>query len=52
MDVEETLDDLDVRDVFKRCLQAHDVPEDQYPTLLTAYEEVIVSLNESDPMAE
>jgi exonuclease SbcD len=52
MDVEETLDNLDVRDVFKRCLQAHDIPEDQYPTLLSAYEEVIVSLNESDPMAE
>jgi DNA repair protein SbcD/Mre11 len=52
MDVEETLDNLDVTDVFKRCLQAHDIPEDQYPTLLRAYEEVIVSLNESDPMAE
>jgi DNA repair protein SbcD/Mre11 len=52
MDVEETLDNLDVTDVFRRCLQAHDIPEDQYPTLLRAYEEVIVSLNESDPMAE
>jgi DNA repair protein SbcD/Mre11 len=52
MDAEETLDNLDVTDVFKRCLQAHDIPEDQYRALLSAYEEVIVSLNESDPMAE
>ena len=52
MDTEETLDDLDVTDVFKRCLQAHDIPEDQHPALLSAYQEVIVSLNESDPMAE
>ena len=52
MDTEETLDNLDVTDVFKRCLQAHDIPEDQHPALLRAYEEVIVSLNESDPMAE
>ncbi len=52
MDTEETLDNLDVTDVFKRCLQAHDIPEDRYPALLRAYQEVIVSLNESDPMAE
>jgi exonuclease SbcD len=52
MDTEETLDNLDVTDVFKRCLQAHDIPEDQHPALLSAYQEVVVSLNESDPMAE
>jgi exonuclease SbcD len=45
---EETLDDLDVTEVFKRCLQAHDVPEDQHPALLGAYREVIVSLMEAD----
>jgi exonuclease SbcD len=48
---EETLDDLDVTEVFKRCLQAHDVPEDQHPALLGAYREVIVSLRDSDPPA-
>jgi exonuclease SbcD len=47
----ETLDDLDVTEVFKRCLQAHEVPEDQHPALLGAYREVIVSLMEADPMA-
>ena len=47
MDTEETLDDLDVTDVFKRCLEAHEVPEDQRPALLSAYQEIIVSLNEA-----
>jgi exonuclease SbcD len=37
MGTEETLDDLNVTDVFKRCLQAHDIPEDQRPALLSAY---------------
>lgn len=49
---EETLDDLDATEVFQRCLQAHEVPEDQRPALLSAYREVIVSLSEADPMAE
>ena len=52
MDTDETLDDLDVTDVFKRCLESHEVPEDQRRVLLSAYQEVIVSLSEADPMAE
>lgn len=52
MAVEETLDDLDVTDVFKRCLQSHEVPEEQHPALLSAYQEIIVSLNEADPMEQ
>lgn len=52
MGTEETLDDLDVTDVFKRCLEAHKVPEEQHPALLSAYREIIVSLNEQDQMAE
>lgn len=52
MDVDETLDDLDVTDVFKRCLESHEVPEDQRPELLSAYQEIIASLNEQDQMAE
>jgi DNA repair protein SbcD/Mre11 len=51
MNTEETLDDLDVTDVFRRCLQSHEVPEDQQPGLLNAYQEIIASLNEADPMA-
>ena len=49
---EESLDDMDVTEVFERCLQAHDVPEDQHSSLLSAYQEVVVSLREADPMAD
>ena len=49
---EETLEDLDVTDVFQRCLAAHDIPLEQRPALLSAYQEIIVSLNEADARAE
>ena len=52
MDAEETLDDLDVTDVFTRCLGSHEIPEDQRPALVNAYQEIIVALNEADPMAQ
>lgn len=52
MNSEETLDDLDVTDVFQRCLQAHDVPEEQQASLLSAYREIILSINEEDLGAE
>jgi DNA repair protein SbcD/Mre11 len=52
MDRSETLDDLNVTDVFKRCLASHNIPEEQRPALLSAYREIIVSLNEQDRMAE
>ena len=48
----ETLDDLNVFDVFERCLSAHEVPQDQHPELLRAYRETIASLNEDDTRAE
>jgi DNA repair protein SbcD/Mre11 len=49
---EESLDELDVEEVFRRCLESHEVPEEQRPALLSAYREVVVSLNEADPMAK
>ena len=52
MNPEETLDDLDVADVFQRCLQAHDVPKEQQVSLLSAYREIILSINEEDLRAE
>jgi exonuclease SbcD len=48
----ETLDDLDVTDVFERCLEAHDIPMENRPAFLSAYQEILISLNEEDPMAE
>lgn len=49
---EETLDDLNVNDVFERCLAVHEVPEDQRPELLQAYQETVSSLYEDDMQAE
>jgi len=49
---QETLDDLNVNDVFERCLALHEVPEDQRPELLRAYQETLSSLYEDDAQAE
>ncbi|MDD4460403.1 MAG: exonuclease SbcCD subunit D C-terminal domain-containing protein [Proteiniphilum sp.] len=49
---DETLDDLNVNDVFERCLAVHDVPEEQRPELLRAYQETVSSLYEDDVQAE
>ncbi len=52
MRAEETLDDLDVNEVFDRCLAAHAVPEDQQPELLRAYREAVASLYADDDRLE
>jgi exonuclease SbcD len=49
---DETLDDLDVNDVFVRCLNTCDVPEDERPALIRSYKEIITSLHEEDANAE
>lgn len=49
---EETLDDMNVSDVFERCLVVHDAPEEQRPELLRAYQETVSSLYEDDVQAE
>jgi exonuclease SbcD len=49
---EETLDDLNVDDVFERCLASHDVSEDQRLELRRTYHEAITSLHEDDVHAE
>lgn len=49
---QETLDDLNVNDVFERCLAAHEMPEDQRPEVLRAYQETVASLYEDDTRAE
>jgi len=51
MTTDETLDDLDVTGVFHRCLEAHNIPEEQRPALLSAYQEIVVALHEEDQMA-
>jgi len=38
---DETLDDLNINDVFERCLDAHEISEKQRSILLQAYQEII-----------
>jgi exonuclease SbcD len=49
---DETLDDLDVGDVFTRCLDAFEVPDDDRQELTVSYNEIIKSLHEEDVNAE
>ena len=48
----ETLDDLDTSDVFTRCLDAFDVPDEDRGDLTASYNEIIQSLLEEDINAE
>lgn len=48
----ETLDSLDIHDVFVRCLDAHEITEDQREGLITTYDEILTSLNDNDVNAE
>lgn len=49
---DETLGDLNVNDVFERCLAVHEVPQEQRQELLRAYQETLSSLYEDDTRAE
>jgi exonuclease SbcD len=49
---DEILDDLNANDVFERCLTVHDVPEEQRPALMLAYQEALASLHADDSRAE
>lgn len=49
---DESLEDLDVDDVFARCLAAHDVPEAQQADLLQSYQQTLSSLHNDDLQAE
>jgi exonuclease SbcD len=48
----ETLAELEHEQVFHRCLAAHEIPAEQQPNLLTAYQEIIHDLFADDPLAE
>ncbi|MDD2944170.1 MAG: exonuclease SbcCD subunit D C-terminal domain-containing protein, partial [bacterium] len=52
VDEEETLDDLNVNEVFERCLAVHDLPEEQRLELCQTYREAISSLHDDDLRAE
>jgi len=52
IDEDETLDDLDAGDVFTRCLDTFDVPEEDREELTASYNEVINDLLVEDRNAE
>ena len=47
-DKQETLDDLDVNDVFIRCLDTYEVTEEERPMLIQSYREIVQDLQEKD----
>ncbi len=47
-DKQETLNDLDVNDVFIRCLDTYEVTEEERPMLIQSYREIIQYLQEKD----
>ena len=49
---DESLEDLDVDDVFSRCLAAHEIPEAQQADLLHTYQQTLSSINNDDTQAE
>ncbi|MFO8240517.1 MAG: exonuclease SbcCD subunit D C-terminal domain-containing protein [Dissulfuribacterales bacterium] len=49
---DETLDDLDAGDVFTRCLDTFDVPDQDRAELTASYNEIIRDLQEDDTNAE
>lgn len=49
---DETLDDLDVTDVFNRCLDAFEVPDSDRAELTRSYHEIVKDLEEEDRHAE
>ncbi|MDI3503583.1 MAG: repair protein SbcD/Mre11 [Candidatus Cloacimonadota bacterium] len=50
--LDETLDDLSEIEVFERCLQVHEIPEDQKQDMLNAYNEILLSIHEMDRQGE
>ncbi len=49
---DETLDDLDAGDIFTRCLDAFEVPDEDRVELTVSYNEIIRDLMEIDIHAE
>ena len=52
MGSEETLEELNSRQVFERCLDSHDIPEAERGTLGGLYAEIVASLDDDDEPGE
>lgn len=51
-DQPQALEDLNVHDVFTRCLDAHEVPEQQRPELTSTYNAIVSALSDDDMQSE
>ena len=49
---QESLDELDETEVFRRCLAAHDVPPEQRPALLQTHAEALAAMHAADTNAD
>lgn len=45
---DETLDDLDMYQVFNRCLDSHSVLDEERPELIQSYKEIVISLSDQE----
>jgi exonuclease SbcD len=52
LQVDETLDEMDVDEVFRRCLQLHEIPPSQWSELERSFHETLASLQNADSRAE
>ncbi|MBK1721089.1 exonuclease SbcCD subunit D C-terminal domain-containing protein [Thiocystis violacea] len=52
MEEEEHLADLEVGEVFERCLAAHGILAEEQSELRRAYQEILHALHDADPLAE
>ena len=50
--ISETLQDLNEEEVFERCLIAHNIPDEQKPSLRDAYDQIVYNLRHADTQAE
>ena len=51
-EAEQTLDDLSPQDVFQRCLDAHDVPDERRTELMHLYQDILTQVLEADTQAQ
>jgi len=52
MRIDESLDDLDETEVFIRCLDAHNVPQEQRPEFMELFDEILLGIRQKDQMGE
>ncbi|MDA3850139.1 MAG: exonuclease SbcCD subunit D C-terminal domain-containing protein [Spirochaetaceae bacterium] len=47
-DFQEDLEDLNTQEIFQRCLEEHEIPEDQWQEYKESYQEIILHMEQQD----